>query len=191
LTMAMSFNFFYELFMAGSAIKFQIAFGADGVSYFARAMVLNTILCTALSVFASRHLNNPVWALPCGLMMVALSCWLGLSGETDVHRLMSATLLFTLGEIVFTAMSGFLLYRLIPPVRNRGTFFGGVLVLQNSGRILGAAIAFPFVSHVQSIQWLPFVALVPLGFALSKTASSQMWREFPRRLSSAPVASPK
>lgn len=142
--LAMIFSFFYELFMTGAAIRFKVAYGTDSVACFSRAMVINTLMCTILAVIAARRLSNPKIVLPVGLALTAGACWFGL-WTANPANLFAATFVLTLGEIIFTALSGYLIFQLIPQVKNRGMVYGFVLVCQNIGSVTGAAIAFQVV----------------------------------------------
>ena len=50
----------YDLFLIGAAAKFRILFADQGLAIFSRVMVINTLLCSLLSVVAARTLRRPI-----------------------------------------------------------------------------------------------------------------------------------
>lgn len=144
---AFGFSFLYDLYIVSASAQFRDRFGEDGLKLFSQVMVANTVLCTAFSVVASRALRDPASAFPAGLILVAAGAALGLSSADSRALIFAGALLFTVGEIVFAALSGFVLLRVTPHSPRRGSAFGAALVVQSLGRIAGSAAAFPMVVH--------------------------------------------
>jgi len=141
------FTFLYELFMTGTAASFRLRFGEDGLRLFSTAMVVNTVLCTLLGVWAARRLRDPRSVFPAGMALTAAGVLLALHPDAGKPAIFLGVLVATLGEVVFASIAPFVLLRLLPEGRGRGARHGGLLVLQDLGRIGGAAAAFPFVVH--------------------------------------------
>jgi MFS family permease len=163
--MAATFSFFYDLFMTGAAAKIQLLHGAEGLRVFSKVMLINTVLCTGLSVAAARSLKNPAKVLPVGLLLAGGACLLLIQGRSEA--LFAGAVALTLGEICFQALSSFVLLRMTSQLKRRGGAFGAATLIQVAGRSLGGAAAFPII--VDGCHPLGIV-LGALAFGLSMGA---------------------
>ncbi|MGE0616788.1 MAG: MFS transporter [Bacteriovoracia bacterium] len=140
------FIFLYELYMTAAAAQCRILFGAEGLSVFSQMMVINTIFCASLSLFAARHLTNPARALPVGMLLTGLGliATFGVS-EPSRFTFYLGNFLLTIGEIVFNALAGLVLIQLTPPGKKQGQNYGFAMLINYIARVAGAAAAFPWV----------------------------------------------
>ncbi len=149
--------FFYELFMTSASAKLRIIKGDQGLAFFSKLMVINTILCALFAVFASRRLKQPAKILPLGLAFSAMGCLVSLQA-TDLNFYIGAFLI-TAGEIVYMSLSNFVLLQLLPKHSKAGTIYGFATMIQVFGKTLGGALAFPFVVYGTHPHYLIYAVL--------------------------------
>lgn len=142
------YSFQYELYSVGAAAMFEISYGKRGLALFSQVMVINTVLCAALGVYAARFLRRVNYVMPAGLLLTTAGTWLTLIlGPRMPWAIYSGAFVLTLGEVVFMAMGSYVLMRLTPSSRRQGSIYGSVLLVQMGLRVLGGAAAFPLVVH--------------------------------------------
>lgn len=147
----MGWSFMYELFLEGGAGRLEVLHPGEGLRRFSTMMILNTILCSAFAIKATRVFRQS-WNAICGgvtltAVGVLIACW----GMRSQGWVFGGNLLLTLGELMVGAVSQYTLMRLTPGDRNSGFYYSTGLTLMQSGRILGAAVAFPLLIHAQSL----------------------------------------
>lgn len=136
----------YELYISGAAGQYRELFGAAGLRVFSGGMVINTVLCALLAVAASRFFERPSRVLPLGLVLQAVGATVAtLPNVAGYGHIMVGMFLLTLGEITFASISQATLMRLLPSGHRTGTYYGLAMTVQASGRIVGGALAFPWV----------------------------------------------
>lgn len=158
------YSFLYDLFMIGAAGRLEVVFPGQGLRLFSVVMVVNTIVCTLLSVPLSRRVSNARRALPAGFVLSGLGAALIFLDIESRTLLFIGVLLLSLGELLYAAMAQFLLLLLNPARSGEGTSYGAVTTLQAVGRILAAALAFPLLVHGQYA--METFLLLPLPFLL-------------------------
>jgi MFS family permease len=133
-----------ELFFVSAAAQAKINFGAQGIAVFSKVYMINTVLCMLLTVIATRIFVNTLMALSCGFLLQSAGViWFWFHRETTADFFI-ATFLQTFGELSFTAVSQFLILKILPS-GNQGRTYSVALVIQMLGKMLGAAVAFYFV----------------------------------------------
>jgi hypothetical protein len=140
-----SFSFLYDLYEVGAAARCKILFGSDGLAVFSEIMVVNTVLCAALSVVAAKRMRNAANALPMGMTLLILGLVLTFLGNQSRAMFFAGSFVMTLGEIVFNSLAAVVLIHFTPPSRRQGTTYSTGVFVQSLGRILGAALAFPLL----------------------------------------------
>jgi predicted MFS family arabinose efflux permease len=140
-----SWNFMYELFMAGVAGRLKLVYPDEGLRIFSGLMVVNTVLCAGLAVVAARVLNRVVPCLVLGVALTSSGLALAVARTESVGLLFVSMLLLTLGEVVYGALAQFLLIRSVPPSKRENTVYSLAIVTANLGRVIAAALAFPLV----------------------------------------------
>lgn len=141
------YSFLYELYFVGAAAKYKLLFGDEALRIFSVIMLINTVLCSIFAVVAARSIKNPHFAFPVGIVLVAVGTVLAVSGTPSFPIICLGALVVTLGEIIFTALGMFMMIRMTPASKSRGSVYSFGMVIQHSGRILGAALAFPVIVH--------------------------------------------
>ncbi|MFZ4714998.1 MAG: MFS transporter [Bacteriovoracaceae bacterium] len=158
----------YELFVVAVAANCRIYFGEEGVSIFSKILLVNTIFCTLVALPASKKIKNPRLAFPLGILFMALGSALSFYEKDHLPMLFVGMFLVSLGEIFYTALSTYVLIRITPKMKKKGTIFGIGLIFQPVGRILGAGIAFPLVVYGKHGMILPLIlGLIVLSMAFA------------------------
>lgn len=170
------FSFLYELYIASTSARCEILFGSQGLKVFSKIMVINCVICTVMAVGAARRIRNPRWAFPLGIFLVGLGSYLTVISGAHESMLYLGAFVVTAGEIFFTALAAFVMIHVTPHSKNRGSMYGISLLIQNAGRVLGGAAAFPMVVH--GAQPTLFVAsgsaiVVLLTFVLATRLNSK------------------
>lgn len=151
-------SFFYELFLEGGAGRLEILHPGQGLHRFSTMMILNTVLCAGFAVQAARVFSRARPALAGGMTLTALGILVAGRAMESQARVFGGMFLMTLGELAVGAVSQFALMRLTPGDRNAGFYYSTGLTLMQTGRILGAAAAFPLLIHAGSL--VPFTASI-------------------------------
>jgi hypothetical protein len=148
-TLIAGFGFLMQMFITGAATKFRLEHAESGVAIFSRIMLINTVMCTALNVFASRLFKRPAIAMPLGIALMGLGGTLVfLNGSGTPEKYLFGAFLLTLGELSFAAVSQLLVMRLVPKVKNQASVFSVGVFIQTGGSMLGASSALLFIqSH--------------------------------------------
>ncbi len=141
------YNFIYDLYMIGIAGKCELVFGSQGLRVFSEAMVLNCVLCSIFSVYASRFFDSPLLAFPVGVVLSVAGLAFSAQGIHSVPLFYVGCFCITFGEIVFFALAQTALIRTIPGGGRRGAIYSASLVVQNVGRIFGGALAFSWIVY--------------------------------------------
>jgi predicted MFS family arabinose efflux permease len=141
------FSFLYEIYITSTSARCQIFFGPQGLKIFSKIMVINCVLCTVMAVVAARRIRDPRFAFPVGIFLVGVGSYITILAGASERFLFVGAFVVTSGEIFFTALASFVMIHVTPYSKNRGSMFGISLVIQNVGRILGGAAAFPMVIH--------------------------------------------
>jgi MFS family permease len=168
------FGFIYELFMVGISAKLRIIFGAEGLRIFSAILAANTILCTLLSVPASKYIRRADIALPAGLILLLTGAAIGLYHPERLLFVFIGLLLLTVGEIVFNSLSLFLLMKFTPQGRRQGTLFGSASTLISIARMVAASLAFPLVVYGQNPALVFLIGIIPLLLLLLKLKRSNL-----------------
>ncbi len=154
----MGWSFFYELFLEGGAGRLEILHPGQGLHRFSTMMILNTVLCAAFAVQATRLFTKSWRAITGGMALTAagvlIACW----GMASQYWVFTGMLFTTLGELMIGAVAQYTLMRLTPGDRNAGFYYSLGITLMQSGRILGASSAFPLLIHAVSL--IPFTLTV-------------------------------
>lgn len=140
------FTFMYDAFNAGLAGRARILFGEGGQSLFARAMLINTVICTVLAVPAAHYFKNPRKVFPGGVLGLGLGSTLCLVSSEPLYIFVGMFIL-TLAEVAFTSLASFTMLDLVPSHSRPGATYGAAMFVQNLMRVAGAAVAFPFIIH--------------------------------------------
>lgn len=164
------FAFIYESYMASTAARCQLLFGDAGLKTFSEIMLINTIICTLCAVAASRHIKNPKFSFPLGILL----CGLGLfvtTITTSKSNFYYAAFLVTLGEIVFSALAAYILIIVTPEVKHKGRIYSYAIMIQNSGKVLGSSLVFPLFVYNPGAQLWAILSVAAVFFAFVLIAS--------------------
>lgn len=160
----MGWSFFYEFFLEGGAGRLEILHPGEGLRRFSSMMILNTVLCAAFAVQATKLFQKSWVAITGGLILTVAGVLLAGWGMTSQLWVFGGMLLITLGELMIGSVAQYTLMRLAPGDRNAGFYYSLGITLMQTGRILGAAAAFPLLIHAQRLS--PFAGVVLGVFAL-------------------------
>lgn len=169
------YSFLYDLFMIGAAGRLEVVFPQQGLRLFSLVMVVNTIICTLLSVPLSKRVTNARRVLPAGFVLSSLGGALMFLDIESRVLLFAGVLLLSLGELLYTSMAQFLLLLINPARSGEGTSYGAITTLQAVGRILASATAFPLIVH--GTYAMETFLLLPLPFLL---LFASIQRQLPR-----------
>jgi predicted MFS family arabinose efflux permease len=158
------YSFLYDLFMIGAAGRLELVFPDEGLRLFSLVMVVNTVVCTLLSVPLSRRASNARRVLPIGFVLSSLGGALMFLDIESRPLLFGGVLLLSIGELLYTSLAQFLLLQINPARSGEGTSYGAVTTLQAVGRILASSTAFPLLVHGQYA--MEVFLLLPLPFLL-------------------------
>lgn len=148
----MGWSFFYELFLEGGSGRMEVLHPGQGLHRFSTMMILNTVVCAAFAVQASRLFRDSFKALVYGLLLTAAGILIAGWGITAQYWVFSGALLMSLGEIMIGAVAQYTLMRLTPADRSAGFYYATGLTIMQCGRIAGAALAFPVLIHASSLM---------------------------------------
>jgi hypothetical protein len=148
----MGWALFYELFLEGGAGRLEILHPGEGLSRFSTMMVLNTIICAAFSVQASRFFRKAWPGMTGGMLLTAAGILMAVWGMAGQAWVLGGMLLITLGEIMLGALSQYTLMRMTPAGKNSNFYYSTGLTLMQVGRIAGAGLAFPLLIHAPSLH---------------------------------------
>lgn len=147
----MGWSFFYELFLEGGSGRMEVLHPGEGLHRFSTMMILNTVLCAAFAVQASRVFRRAWHALTYGLLLTALGVLIAGWGIVSQYWVFGGAFLMSLGEVMIGAVAQYTLMRLTPSDRSAGFYYSLGLTLMQCGRILGAALAFPVLIRASSL----------------------------------------
>lgn len=150
-TVLFGWSFFYELFLEGGAGRLEILHPGEGLRRFSLMMILNTALCAVFSVHAARIFTKSWTAIFWGLLLTAAGLLTAGWGMTSQTYVFLGMFLLTLGELMLGAVAQYTLMRLTPGRQSAGFYYSLGLSLMQSGRILGAGLAFPLLIHAESL----------------------------------------
>lgn len=160
------FSCMYEMFMVSMAANSELFFGYEGVKIFSQLFLANTILCALVAVPASRYIRNPRIAFPIGIIFMGIGSAIAFHARHRIGYLFLGVFFVSIGEIYFTALATYVLIRITPNTKMKGSVFGLGLVFQPIGRIIGAGLAFPLIVHGTYHAIVPLIlTIVVLGIA--------------------------
>lgn len=139
--------FIYSMFMVAAPALCQLYYGDNGLKTFSSLMLINTVLCSVFAVYASRRVKNPYVSILLGAFLNGLGFLLVVLFAKDKIFLLCAVFILTLGELLFSSMAPYLVARLTPDNKNKGSTFGTAMVVQNIGRFAGSTLAFPLIVY--------------------------------------------
>lgn len=160
----MGWSFFYELFMEGGAGRLEVLHPGEGLRRFSTMMILNTVLCAAFAVQATRLFRRPWITMAGGMLLTVLGILLAGWGMASQAWVFAGMLLLTVGELMVGSTAQFALMRLTPGGGRSGFYYSLGITLMQAGRIAGAAVAFPLLIHAARLG--PFTALMIGVFGL-------------------------
>ena len=147
----MGWSFFYELFLEGGSGRMEVLHPGEGLHRFSTMMILNTVLCAAFAVQASRLFRRSWHALTYGLLLTALGVLIAGWGIVSQAWVFGGAFLLSLGEVMIGAVAQYTLMRLTPSDRSAGFYYALGLTLMQCGRIVGAGLAFPVLIRATSL----------------------------------------
>lgn len=160
------FSCMYEMFMVAMAANSEIHFGYEGVKIFSQIFLVNTVLCALVAVPATKYIKNPRVAFPLGIIFMGIGSAIAFHARHQLFPLFLGTFVVTLGEIYYTALATYVLIRITPQTKMKGSLFGFGLVFQPVGRIIGAGLAFPLIVHGTNHAIVPLLLTIfVLGLA--------------------------
>lgn len=148
----MGWSFFYELFLEGGSGRMEVLHPGQGLHRFSTMMILNTVLCAAFAVQASRLFRRSWHALTYGLLLTALGVLIAGRGIASQYWVFGGAFLLSLGEVMIGAVAQYTLMRLTPSDRSAGFYYALGLTLMQCGRIVGAGLAFPVLIRATSLS---------------------------------------
>lgn len=171
-------SFLYDMYMVALAANAKIYFGYQGLKIYSQIMMVNTVICTIVAIPASKKIKNPKLAIPLGILFMGIGSVISYHATYHLWQLYLGEFFLTIGEIFYTAVSTFVLIRITPEVKRKGSIFGLGLVFQPIGRIIGAGLAFPYIVQGKLTIIIPMfvaIALILLtGFVLKKTSPEKI-----------------
>ena len=162
----MGWSFFYELFLEGGAGRLEVLHPGEGLHRFSTMMILNTILCAAFAVHATKIFRRSWAAMNGGMLLTALGIIVAGWGMQSQLRVFSGMLFITFGELMIGAVAQYTLMRLTPGDRNSGFYYSLGIALMQCGRLLGASLAFPLLIHAASLVKFTAAVLAVLAIQL-------------------------
>jgi len=144
-------SFFYELFLEGGSGRMEVLHPGEGLRRFSTMMILNTVLCAAFAVQASRLFRKSWDAILYGLLLTAAGVLVAGWGIASQGWVLGGALLLSLGEVMIGAVAQYTLMRLTPSDRSAGFYYSLGVTLMQCGRIAGAALAFPVLVRASSL----------------------------------------
>lgn len=148
----------YELFLEGGAGRLEVLFPGEGLRRFSTLMILNTVLCAAFAVQATRLFRDSWTAIAGGVAFTATGVLIAGWGMSSQLWVFCGMLFMTFGELMLGAVAQYTLMRLTPAGRNSGFYYSLGLMLMQCGRIAGAGLSFPLLIHARGLA--PFTQLV-------------------------------
>ena len=115
-------------------------------------MVLNTVLCAAFAVHASRFFHRAWPAVTGGFLLTAAGILIAAWGMASQAWVLGGMICISMGEIMLSALSQYTLMKLTPAGKNAGFYYSTGLTLMQCGRIAGAALAFPLLIHAPNLH---------------------------------------
>ena len=162
----MGWAFFYELFLEGGAGRLEVLHPGEGLRRFAAMMILNTIICTAFAVHATRFFHKAWAAITGGLLLTAIGVLVAGWGLASQAWVFGGMFLITLGELMLGAVAQYTLMRMTPGIAKAGLYYSVGLTVMQCGRIAGAALAFPLLIHASSLRTFSLVVVGVLAFQI-------------------------
>lgn len=163
----MGWSFLYELFLEGLAGRLEMLHPGQGLHRFSTMMILNTVLCAAAAVPATRLFQRSWRAVTGGMALTAAGILLAGWGSSSQPRVFGGMFFLTLGELMIGAVAQYTLMRLTPGKRAAGFYYSLGLTLTHCGRILGAAAAFPVLIHAAGLRAFTGLVLGVLAVQLA------------------------
>ncbi len=145
-------NFMYEFFMSGVAGRLKLIYPEEGLRIFSGMMVVNTVICAALAVVASRFFSRVVPSLALGVTLTAGGVLLGVHSSHSIPLLFCGILSLTLGEVVYGALAQFLLIRSVPSFKRENTLYSTAILVSSSGKMIAAGLAFPLIVNASAFS---------------------------------------
>jgi MFS family permease len=155
----LGWSLFYELFVEGISGRLEALHPGEGLRRFSLIMILNTVLCAALAVRATKAFPRSFTAIAGGLALTACGILAAAWRTSSMAWVFFGMGLLTAGELMLGAVAQYTLIRLAPGGRNSGTYYSFGLTFMQCGRILGAAGAFPLLVHAQGLERLSGLVL--------------------------------
>jgi MFS family permease len=153
----------YELFLEGGAGRLEVLHPGEGLRRFSTMMILNTVLCAAFAVQATRLFRDSWRAMAGGVTLTAAGVLIAGWGMASQSWVFGGMLCITVGELMLGAVAQYALMRLTPAGRNSGFYYSTGLTLMQLGRIAGAGLAFPFLIHAADLsRFTALIVAVPL-----------------------------
>jgi len=153
----MGWSFCYELFLEGGSGRLEVLHPGEGLRRFSTMMILNTVICTAFAVHATRFFRRSWNAISGGMIMTGLGVLVGCWGMANQLWVFTGMFLITLGELALGAVAQYTLMRMTPGHEKAGLFYSAGLTVMQCGRIAGAALAFPLLIHAESLRPFTYV----------------------------------
>jgi uncharacterized protein (TIGR04206 family) len=155
-----AWSFYYGLYEVGVAARLERLAPGEGLRIFSTLMILNTIMVTFFAVKATAWFEKPSVVFPMGLFLTFLGLAVSIYGVPNVFLLFVGTFLVTWGEIQLGAIGQFLLIRLLPTQRAVGPLYSSGMVISQLGKIVSAAIVFPWLVHSDELESSMILLLV-------------------------------
>jgi hypothetical protein len=95
--------------MIGAAGRLEVVSPGQGLRLFSLVMVINTIICTLLSVPLSKRVSNVRRVLPAGFVLSSLGGALMFLDIESRPLLFLGVLLLSIGELLYSSLAQFLL----------------------------------------------------------------------------------
>ncbi len=161
----------FDVFIAA---KLRLLYGADGLALFSKIMLINTVFCALLSVPFSKYLSSPKWAISIGFFLVVVGLSFTLNGSMTISKAYVAIAIMTFGELFFQSIASYVQLELSPTKTKQGTAFGFGQLFQQSGKLVGATIAFPLFVYANSAN-IPITVCLVMAIA-SCSLIAFLWR---------------
>jgi MFS family permease len=159
----LGWSLMYELFLEGGSGRLEVLHPGEGLRRFSTMMILNTILCAAFAIPATRLFRDSWRAIAGGVVLMAAGVLIAGWGMATQAWVFGGMLCITVGELMLGAVAQYTLMRLTPAGRNAGFYYSTGLTLMQCGRIVGAGLAFPLLIRAADLtRFTALIVAVPL-----------------------------
>jgi len=159
------FTFLYDLFFAGVIAKLKIIYPNEGLKFFSYAMLLNTFFCMIFAIRATKIFSNIFSSMVLCMSLMIASVLIGINWVSSVWVVVVVSLLGTFAEIIYGALSHYVLLKLNPSSSSEGLVYSTAIFINGLGKVLAAMTIFPLIIYSKTNTLIIIIA--SLAFLIS------------------------